>query len=85
MPILYTRLSLERGNSASSALAVITSLLEKHGQGGQCSDIVGDFAYHNSFLIADAKEAFVLETAREWWVAERITSEFKLKARLLIL
>jgi len=68
------RLGLERGSTAREALEVITSLLEKHGQGGQCSDIVPDFSYHNSFLIADPKEAWVLETADRLWVAEKVVS-----------
>ena len=52
------RLGLERGNTARAALTSITRLLETHGQGGQCSDIVPDFSYHNSFLIADSSEAW---------------------------
>ncbi|XP_067006308.2 secernin-2 isoform X2 [Anabrus simplex] len=71
---LIFRLALERSKSAEEAVDVITSLLEKYGQGGPCSDIVQDFTYHNSFLIADPKEAWVLETAGKLWAAEKVTA-----------
>ncbi|MCP4760394.1 MAG: peptidase C69 [archaeon] len=65
------RLGLERGNTAKEALNIITSLLEDFGQGGTCS-IDGGMTYHNSFIIADLNEAWILETADKLWVAERI-------------
>lgn len=65
------RLALERSKNAREALQWIVSLLEKYGQGGSCS-AVRKFYYHNSFLIADPGEAWVLETAGREWVAERV-------------
>ena len=65
------RLGLERSASAAEAVEVITGLLERHGQGGDCGHL-GRFYYHNGFIIADAGEAFVLETVGRWWVVERV-------------
>uniref|UniRef100_A0A8D0HRT2 Secernin-2 n=1 Tax=Sphenodon punctatus TaxID=8508 RepID=A0A8D0HRT2_SPHPU len=67
------RLGLERGGSAHEALQVITSLLEHHGQGGSCKEEPTPFIYHNTFLLADRTEAWVLETAGQYWAAQRIT------------
>jgi secernin len=67
------RLGLERGSTAKEALDNIVSLLENHGQGGPCAENDSSITYHNSFLIADFKEAWILETAGRHWVAERVT------------
>lgn len=68
------RLALERGATAYQAMHVITELLETYGQCGDCEHEGewGKANYHNSFLIADPKEAWVLETAGRYWVAKRI-------------
>ncbi|MBL8822261.1 MAG: C69 family dipeptidase [Planctomycetia bacterium] len=66
------RLGLERSRTAQEALDVIIQLLQLHGQGGGCGYDHPAFTYHNSFLIADTETAFVLETAGDKWVSEKI-------------
>src|SRR5665811_200278 len=66
------RLALERAASAASAVKTITDLLEQHGQGGGCGFEHPGFTYHNSFIVADPHEAFVLETAGSLWEVERV-------------
>jgi secernin len=64
------RLGLERGATAAEAVDVITGLLERHGQGGNCG-LRHEHFYDNSFLVADAREAFVIETVGRMWAVER--------------
>jgi dipeptidase len=65
------RLGLERGRSADEAKGVITGLLERHGQGGSAQH-GGRRLYHNSFIVADAAAAWVIETSGRHWVARRV-------------
>ncbi len=65
------RLALERAVTAREAVDVITSLLEKYGQGGGCS-FFHPMYYHNSFLIADPHDAWVLETVDRHWAAKQV-------------
>jgi dipeptidase len=66
------RLALERAGSAKDACDVIVSLLKEHGQGGGCGLEHKHFTYHNSFILADPNEAYVLETAGSHWAKETI-------------
>ncbi|MFW9940888.1 MAG: peptidase C69 [Candidatus Thorarchaeota archaeon] len=64
------RLGLERGKSAKDSLNTIIELLEKFGQGG--AHFQDGANYHNSFIIADPLEAYVLELAGDWWIGEKV-------------
>ncbi|XP_028724893.1 secernin-2 isoform X2 [Peromyscus leucopus] len=66
------RLALERSGTAQEAVHVIAGLLERYGQGGSCREDPVPFCYHNTFLLADRTEAWVLETAGRLWAAQRI-------------
>ncbi len=61
------RLALERAETAGEAVSVLTEMLERFGQGGNCA-YDHKFYYDNSFLVMDRKELYVLETADRNWV-----------------
>lgn len=66
------RLALERTKTAKDALKLITDLMQKYGV-----DVCGgytdkNFYYHNSYIIADKTEAWILETADIHWVAKKV-------------
>ena len=56
------RLGLERARTAQEALETLIDLLTTYGQGGIADAAHGE-AYDSSFLIADARDAFVLDTS----------------------
>jgi secernin len=66
------RLGLERSKTARDAMDIMIDLLEKFGQGGGCAYDDPSWMYHNSFIIADPQEAYVLETADKWWIVEKV-------------
>jgi len=77
------RLGLERGSAAQQALEAMIGLLETYGQGGNCG-FQHSFYYHNSFLIADPREAWVFETAGLQWAARRIQGVYTISNGLTI-
>jgi hypothetical protein len=66
------RLALERADNAREACDVITRLLLAHGQGGGCGHENRGFSYHNSFLIVDRREGYLIETAGRYWAVEPV-------------
>ncbi len=78
------RLALERRSSAHGALETITELIAKYGQGGNGAYKNKAFYYHNSFLIADPNEAWVLETAGHLWAAKKVDDFYAISNGLTI-
>lgn len=78
------RLALERCTTAAEAIDCITGLLAQYGQNACGGYKNKKFYYHNSFLIADTQEAWVLETAGKEWVTEKVKDIRSISNRLSI-
>ncbi len=77
------RLALERKRNAKDALNFIIDIIENYGQGGSGS-YEHKFLYHNSFIIADRKEAYVLETSGKNWAAKMIEKFYSISNALTL-
>jgi dipeptidase len=66
------RLGLERADTADGARDVICDLIAQHGQGGRCGYDKPGFSYHNSFIVADASGAWVVEAAGKAIATRRV-------------
>jgi hypothetical protein len=65
------RLALERGRTARQATDVLTSLIARHGQGAFPGGPAGD-GHDSAFLVADAREAFLVEASGRYWVCQEV-------------
>ena len=77
------RLALERATDAPAAVEVILTLLDQYGQGGSGHEGVDD-PYWSSFLVADAREAWVVETSGRKSATERVVRTRALSNRTSI-
>jgi hypothetical protein len=77
------RLALERGDTAQQCMDIVISLTGKYGQGGNCG-FDKSFYYDNSYLIADGKKAFVLETSGRDCITHEIGDHFNISNRLCL-
>ena len=65
------RLALERTASAKQACELIIDLIQQYGQGGNCGYKTKIY-YHNSFIIVDPSDGYVLETSGKKYAIEKI-------------
>lgn len=76
------RLALERSGSAAQAVDTITELLERWSQDACGGYHDRNFYYHNSFIIADPREGWIVETAGAEWAATRVRDIGSISNRL---
>jgi dipeptidase len=69
MDILRT--TLEQAGTAAEAVKLIARSVETGSQGGNGA-YKGTLVYNNSYLAADAQEAWIIETAGHRWAAKRM-------------
>ena len=77
------RLALERADTAAAAIEVMITLLETYGQGGNCG-FDHPFFYDNSFMAADPKEVYIMETSGKNYAVVRAQSQCAISNRLTI-
>ena len=77
------RLGLERGRTAGEALDVMTRLIQKFGQGGSAYEHV-QWAYSNSFIIADPSEAYILETSGREFAWKKVKASASISNHIAI-
>ena len=77
------RLALERTKTAKQAVDYIIYLLERYGQGGNCG-YTKKMQYHNSFIVADKTDAYVLETAGKYWVMKKVVDIYTISNGLTL-
>lgn len=78
------RLALERSATSAQALEIIIGLLSDYGQGGICGYQDKKLFYHNSYIIADADTAWVLETSGDLWAALEVKDTYSISNGLTI-
>ncbi len=81
------RLGLERATSALSAVQVMSELIMRYGQGGSGHDTRnGERArpYWSSFLVADANDAWVMETSGTEIATHQVVSTWAISNRTTI-
>lgn len=66
------RLGLERARTAAEAVDIVTDLVSRYGQ-GEFVNAAGVGTYDNGYIVADPREAYVIETAGHHWAVKRVS------------
>jgi len=77
------RIALETSQTSLEAVNKLIEINEKYGQGGNCGYEKKMF-YHNSFLISDSNDAYVLELVDKYYAYKKIDEFYNISNKLSI-
>ena len=77
------RLAVERATSAREGVDVVGHHVESYGQGGNCQ-MMGNFWFDSGLLIADKREAYVVNCAGRHWAARQVNDVMSISNRYQI-
>lgn len=79
----HLRAALELASTAREAVELIVKNTERHGQGGD-GGFERPLYYHNSYLIADPDEGYVLETVDRYYAYKKLDGNYHISNKLSI-
>ena len=77
------RLVLERSRTAREGVDVVAQHVETFGEGGNCQ-MMGNFWFDSGLLVADKREAYVINAAGRHWAARRVADVMAISNRYQI-
>jgi len=73
----YLRMALEQASTAFEAMNIIIENTQHFGQGGD-GGYEHPLFYHNSYLLVDPKEAYVLETVGKYYAFKKLEGSYNM-------
>lgn len=77
------RIAVERGSTAREAVDAVGYVVEAFGQGGNCQ-MMGNYPFDTGLLVADKREAYVVNCAGRHWAARRVQDVMAISNRYQI-
>jgi len=77
----YLRMALEQASTAFEAMNIIIENTQHFGQGGD-GGYEHPLYYHNSYLLVDPKEAYVLETVGKYYAFKKLEGSYNISNKL---
>ncbi len=79
----HLRVALELSSTAREALEILIRNTEDYGQGGD-GGYEHPLFYHNSYLLTDHREAYVLDTVGRYWAYKKVMGNYNISNKIAI-